>query len=104
MFSVAAMALRGFLMIGLQKTIVEPLATWAMGRTFRSVLPMVFDRLDRECPELMEQGRPLAIDREIQSALYLFLGRTAQDSEIQLIRALYDPLKAAAKRSSNRHD
>lgn len=70
----------------------------ASGKTFRQKLPYIYEKLDQAiCIALFNKASPQLVKLEIKHAIESATMRVATSAEIQIVSALYDPLKNAQR-------
>ena len=79
------------------------LATRAIDRALRAVLPQVLERVDRELPVLMRgEVPPAMVEGAIGSAIADALGRPARTDQIDAVARIFNPVAAAVAQQLRR--
>jgi len=90
-------ALIAFLVLGVTEVLIKPLAMAVVSRPLKRALPAVFERLDKDMPELLQKADPEVMTAHIASAIAKATGKPATGNQIEQVVSLYSPIKAALR-------
>jgi hypothetical protein len=80
--------------------IANVLLKMALERGVRAALPRIFTILDRQMPQLLEQGEPAAVTAAVGDAISVATAGKVKpvQNQIEAIVGLYSPIAGAAKK------
>jgi hypothetical protein len=79
------------------------LLTLAASRAFELAMPKIYEKLDSSIPTAIFNGAPPdLLKMEMRHAIESATGHPATSTEVQIISALYDPIKNAQRNQRRR--
>lgn len=93
-------ALLAFLFMGLTEAVIKPLAKAAIDRPLRRALPLVYEQLDSDMPNLLRTATPEVMTAKIAASIASATGHQATARQIEQVVQFYDPIKAVLRNVS----
>lgn len=92
-YQIAIISMKSFL-IRIAKLMLKA----AMDAAVRKALPEIYKRLDADMPQLLAMAPvPAVVESVVGQAISASTGKRANESQIEAVLGLYDPVKAAIR-------